>query len=223
MTGTARPRPAALAGRAAWALLAAALAGGGPSAHAQAPTAYRLDPAHTAIHWEVLHMGTSTLRGRFDRLDGTARFDARQQALEVGISVDVASVSTGVPALDRMLRGSTLLDVQNHPQAWFVARQARFEGERPVEIRGEITLRGRSQPLTLTTRRWHCGFNLLWRREVCGGDLEARLSRSAFGMTLAAGLVADEVLLHLSVEAVRTDPGDEAPPAATDSGTTTPP
>jgi polyisoprenoid-binding protein YceI len=181
------------------------LAGSAPAQDAVLPS-YRIDPGHTFVHWEVVHMGTSTSRGRFDRLDGALAFDARRQALDIGVQVDTRSVSTGSAPFDAVLRGAQLLDADAHPQAWLVARRAEFEGEVPRRVHGEITLRGQSAPLTLTATRWRCGLNLLFRREVCGGDFEARLSRAAFGMTLAAGLVADEVLLRVQVEAVRADP-----------------
>jgi polyisoprenoid-binding protein YceI len=164
---------------------------------------YQLDPGHTFVHWEVLHMGTSTSRGRFDRIDGTIVFDAASATLDLGFTVDTRSISTGSAAFDGVLRGASLLDAEPHPQAWFVARRATFEGGTPRQVHGELTLRGQSQPLTLTARRWKCGLNLLFRREVCGGDFEATLSRSSFGMTLAAGLVDDEVRLLVQVEAIR--------------------
>ena len=176
----------------------------------EAPPApeYRLDPGHTFVHWEVLHMGTSTTRGRFERLDGRIAFDAARRAIDVGIRIDTASVSTGSAAFDQVLRGDALLAVQAHPTAWFVARRATFDGEAPRQVHGELTLRGRSIPLTLTALRWKCGLNLLFRREVCGGDFEARISRAEFEMNLAAGLVADEVRLLVQVEGVRAAPGD---------------
>lgn len=174
-----------------------------PTTAAQTPARYRLDPGHTFVHWEVLHMGTSTSRGRFDTLDGSIAFDAATGRIDLGFTVDTRSVSTGSAAFDGVLRGAPLLDTPQHPQAWFVARRATFDGEVPRQVHGELTLRGQSQPLTLTARRWKCGLNLLFRREVCGGDFEATLSRASFGMTLAAGLVSDEIRLLVQVEAVR--------------------
>lgn len=164
---------------------------------------YQLDPSHTFVHWEVLHMGTSTSRGRFDKIDGSITFDRSAATLDLGFTVDTRAISTGSAAFDGVLRGAQLLDAEQHPTAWFVARRATFEGEVPRQIHGEITLRGQSQPLTLTARRWKCGLNLLFRREVCGGDFEATLSRSSFGMTLAAGLVSDDVKLLIQVEAIK--------------------
>ncbi len=170
-------------------------------AQVQAP-AYRLEPAHTSVHWEVLHMETSTIRGRFDRLEGQARFDPEAHVLEVSIIVDTASVSTGSPSFDAVLRGPSLLSTQAHPQAFFTARRARWEGAVPREVQGEITLRGVSRPLTFKTVRWKCGFNPLFRAQVCGGDLEATLARTDFDLQFGSPFAANEVQLRIQVEAL---------------------
>ncbi len=167
---------------------------------------YKLDLGHTFVHWEVLHMGTSTIRGRFDRLQGQVVFDPLAQRLEVGITVDMASVSSGAPAFDAVLRSPTLLSTQDHPQAFFSASRARWEGEVPREVRGEIMLRGISRPLTLNVVRWKCAFNPLFRARVCGGDLEAKLLRTDFDLHFGSPMVADEVLLRIQVEAIPTPP-----------------
>ena len=163
---------------------------------------YRLDPTHTFVHWEILHMGTSTIRGRFDKVAGNVQFDPKAQQLDVGVTIDTGSVSTGVPVLDALLKGGTLLDSAANPQAFFTARGARFEGETPREVRGELTLRGISQPLTLRALRWNCGLNPLFRRTVCGGDFEAEIVRSSFGITHSLPFVADKVRLVVQIEAI---------------------
>ena len=173
------------------------------AASAPEPPSYALDPTHTFVHWEVVHMGTSTIRGRFDRSTGNVQFDAKAQRLDVGISIDTASVNSGVKVLDTLLRGDSMLASSANPQAYFTARGARFEGEVPREIRGEFTLRGVSQPLSLKALRWNCGLNPLFRREVCGGDFEAQIERSAFGITHSLPFVADKVRLLIQVEAIK--------------------
>jgi len=148
-------------------------------------------------------MDTSTIRGRFARSSGTVQFDPKARSIYVGIVIDTASVSSGVPLLDALLRGSEMLDMAAYPQAYFVASSARFEGEVPRDVRGEFTLRGVSQPLTLHALRWNCAFNPLFRREVCGGDFEATIDRSTFGITYGLPFVADRVRLVIQVEAIR--------------------
>ena len=187
-----------------WAgVVCAGLAG---AALAQTPSpalaSYAIDPSHTFVHWEVVHLGTSTIRGRFDRVRGNIGFDARTRQIDVGVSVDIASVSSGVPVLDGLLRGAEMLDAAAFPQAYFTARGATFEADVPREIRGEFTLHGVSQPLTLHATRWRCGLNPLFLREVCGGDFEATFERSAFGVRHSVPFVSDQVRLLVQIEAV---------------------
>lgn len=39
------------------------------------PVAYRLDPGHSFVTFELLHFDTATLRGRFGPLDGEVQLD----------------------------------------------------------------------------------------------------------------------------------------------------
>lgn len=164
--------------------------------------AYRLDPTHTFVHWNIVHMGTSTIRGRFDTATGNVGFDPRGKRLDVSITIDTASVYSGVKLLDDKLKGPELLSVAAHPKAYFVARDVPFDGDALREVRGELTLGGISQPLTLRSTRWHCGLNLVVGRTVCGGDFEAELLRSDYGITYALPLVPDKVGLQIEVEAI---------------------
>ncbi|HEY2925686.1 YceI family protein [Piscinibacter sp.] len=167
------------------------------------PVTYSLDPVHTRVHWETRHFGTSTQRGRFDRVEGSVRLDRSAGRGDVSISIDTGSVSSGVPVLDRVLRGQDFLASDAHPQAYFVASQWRFDGERLREVRGEFSWRGVSQPLSLHALRFACRTDAALQREVCGGDFEAVLLRSDFGSTFGLPFVGDTVRLLIAVEGVR--------------------
>lgn len=187
-------------GRAAAWFVAAALAAGANAARA-APEVFRLDPEQTRVHFEVLHFGTSTSRGRFDGITGSLTLDRAARRGEISITVDTASVSTGLAPFDRVVRGPDLLDSAAHPQAWFVASHLRFDGDRLAAVDGELTLRGISRPLTLRALRFACRDDA--GREVCGGDFDAELRRSDFGVNYLLPLVADRVRLVVQVEATR--------------------
>lgn len=172
-----------------------------PTAWAQAHP-YLLDPGHTRVHWEVTHFGTSTSRGRFDDLSGSLELDAAAGTGEVSIAVRTASVNTGVPPLDAVMRRSYLAS-DAHPVAYFVARQWRWQREAPLDVRGEFTLRGVSLPLSLHAPRLHCYVHPQLQREVCGADLTATLRRSDYGMTDGLPFIGDTVRLVIQVEAIR--------------------
>ena len=186
-----RKRLLALAALAALALPAAA-----------APQHYRLDPEATFVWFEVLHFRTSTLRARFGPLDGWASYDPEAGTGEVAIEVHTADVDSGTRAFDARLRRQDLLASEAWPSAWFVARQWRFGADgRPAEVRGEFTLRGVSQPLSLFADRFACTSEAGVER--CGGDFHAELRRSDFGINFGVPFVADRVRLVVRVEGVR--------------------
>ena len=164
---------------------------------------YRLDPAHSFVHFEVMHFRTSTIRGRFGPLHGTVTLDRSARSGEVGVTIDTRTLDTGLKVFDARLRESDLLATDAYPQAWFVARHFRFEGTQLKEVRGELTLRGVSQPLSLAATRFGCHEHPELKREVCGGDFEAFVIRSEFGMTFGLPFVADRVRLVLQVEGIR--------------------
>jgi polyisoprenoid-binding protein YceI len=184
------------------AVLALGLAVAAAGAAAQ-PLNYRLDPSHSFVHFEVMHFGTSTLRGRFGPLDGLATLDRRAATGQVSLSIATQAVSTGLSVLDSRLRQDDLLDSAAHPQAFFVAQRFVFEGQALREVRGEFTLRGISRPLTLRAQRFACGTHPVVQRGWCGGDFEAELLRSDYGLSFGLPLVADRVRLLVQVEAIQ--------------------
>jgi polyisoprenoid-binding protein YceI len=170
------------------------------------PVTYLIEPTHTSVTWEVLHFGTSTSRGRFARVQGQVVLDREGRTGEASIEIDATTMDTGIGPFNSRLKEADLLATTEHPKAWFVAGRMRFDGERVSEVPGELTLRGTSAPVTLKAVRFNCYTNPLFRREVCGGDFEAAVKRSDFGMSFGLPFVADEVLLRVQVEAVRQAP-----------------
>jgi polyisoprenoid-binding protein YceI len=184
---------------AAWLLLAV-------TAFARAePVNYRIDPVATHVHFEVRHFGTSTSRGRFDTVAGRIVLDRAARSGEVAIEIDTASVSTGLAPFDSVLRRADMLASQAHPKAYFVAQRFDFDGERLVGVGGEFTLRGTSRPLTLRALGFGCRRHATLQREVCGGDFEAELLQSDFGLSYALPFVADRMRLLIQIEALRDD------------------
>ena len=168
------------------------------------PVVYVLDPTHSFVHFEIRHFGTSTIRGRFGPINGSVTLDRAAGRGSVSLAVDTASVSTGLRVFDSRLREADLLASADHPQASFVADQFRFDGAQLAEVRGQFTLRGVSRPLSLRALRFTCESRVqLSQREVCGGDFEAEIERSAFGASFGLPFVADRVRMVVQVEGVR--------------------
>lgn len=170
------------------------------------PQDFTLMPEHSFVQFEVLHFGTSTSRGRFGPLAGQATLNRQAGTGEVSLRIATAGVDTGLPVFNARLRQADLLASEAHPEAFFVSRNFRFAGQRLVEVRGEFTLRGQSRPLTLRALAFSCRLEPEARREVCGGDFEARFKRSDYGASFGLPLVGNEIRLLIQVEGARAIP-----------------
>ncbi len=177
------------------------LAAGGSAAQAQAQV-YTLDPQHTQVLWEVRHFGTSTSRGRITDIDGSITLDRKAGLAEVSMRIGTASINTGVKPLDTILRGEYYFASAEHPSAYFVASRVRLDEGAVREVRGEFSLRNTSLPLTLRALSFTCRPHPTLPRELCGGDFEAELRRSDYGITHGLPFVADQVRLLIQVEAL---------------------
>ena len=187
--------PGQLAGLAALAALAL------PAA-AQ-PVVYDIDPDRSAVVFEVLHFGTSTIRGRFGGVQGEVMIDRSAGQGRASVRVATAGVSMGLPFFDSRMRQPDMLASTTEPEAFFVATRLSFVGEQLRELRGEFTLRGISHGLTLRAQSFACHVDTTTQRQACGGDFEGEFLRSSFGITFGLPFVADRVRLLVQVEGLR--------------------
>jgi polyisoprenoid-binding protein YceI len=186
-------------------ITAATLATLGLAATAQAQsTAYAIDPTHTFASFEVLHFGTSTIRGRFDKKEGAVQFDRAGKTGSVDITIQTASVNTGVAGFDKHLVSKDFFNAGEFPTARFVSERISFNGDKVSEVAGTLTLLGKTAPVVLKATNFNCYQSPILKREVCGGDFETTIDRTQWGMNtyVPAGQRGD-VRLVVQVEAVK--------------------
>lgn len=177
------------------------LAALGTQAHS---ASYAIDPTHTFVSFEVQHFGTSFNRGRWDKKEGSIDFDRAAKTGRVEITIDMASINSGVPQFDGHLKSADFFDVAKFPTGKFVGERFVFDGDKVNEVQGTLTLLGKTQPVTLKARNFNCYVNPMLKREVCGGDFEATIQRSQWGIAFGLPAVApDNVRLLVQVEAIK--------------------
>jgi polyisoprenoid-binding protein YceI len=172
-------------------------------AHADAAK-YQVDPSHTYVTYEIQHFGTSTNRGRFDKKEGNVTLDRAAKSGKVDISFEIGSVNTGFDAMNKHLLSEDFFNAAKWPQARFVGDKFSFDGDKVSAVSGQLTLKDKTAPVTLTAKHFNCYDNPMLKREVCGGDFEATIDRTQWGIDygLAWGF-PKEVKLVIQVEAVR--------------------
>ncbi|MCO5099405.1 MAG: YceI family protein [Burkholderiaceae bacterium] len=196
----ARP-PFPVATACAVALAAAATLAAAPATGA--PVRHVVEPNHTFVTFEVRHFDTSTVRARFDRVDGFVVVDATAKRGEADITIDTASISSGIASFDEHLRNADFLDVGRYPTARFRSTDFRFFGDRVISLVGELTMLGKTLPVRLDASHFNCYDSPIVKARVCGGDFETKIERSRWGMNWGIDRgVPDRVRLLIQIEAV---------------------
>ena len=166
---------------------------------------YKIDPAHTKAIWEAKHFGTSTNRGHWEKIDGEITLDKAAKSGKVDVTIDMSSINTGIAPFNNHLKGPDFFDVANHPTARFVGDQLKFDGDKVIEVAGNMTIRGKTNPVVLKATSYNCYENPRLKREVCGGDFETVIKRSAYDVNwgLVEKFTSDDIKVTIQAEAIK--------------------
>src|ERR671913_174559 len=177
-------------------------------------TSWQLDPAHTTVEFAVKHMMFTTVRGRFKTFTGSVHIDERNpDQSRVEVSIDAASIDTGVPDRDTHLKSADFLDVEHHPRIVFRSTSVdgahKNEGDR-FKIAGELEIRGTRMPVTLEATFEGLGMDP-WGKQRAGFAARTEIDRRDWGLrwnqALEAGgvLVANSVKIEIEAQAVKQE------------------
>ncbi|KAB2312254.1 YceI family protein [Betaproteobacteria bacterium SCN2] len=183
----------------ALALAVVSLAG---SAYA-APETYGLDVSHTAPRFEYSHFGFSTQVHRFDKTSGKIVLDREARTASVDVVIDAKSVNTGYALFNEHIQSEDFFHTEKYPSITFKSTSVKFDGDKPVAVEGNLTIKGVTKPVTLTVTNFKAMPHPIRKKDAIGADAVTRIKRSDFDMGKYAPNVSDEVTLSISMEAVK--------------------
>ena len=104
-------------------------------------------PKQSSIGFEFRQMGVP-VKGGFKRFTTQMQFDpARPELARASIEIDLASIDAGSPEADDESAGKLWFNRSAYPKASFVSSQVRALGNNRYEMRGTLTLKGRSRDM----------------------------------------------------------------------------
>ncbi len=112
-------------------------------------TRWRVDPSASSAEFQVPHFwGLVSVKGHFERLDGRLEIDESRQ-LQMMLTVDAASLHTGIRRRDTHLRAAAFFDTQHHPEVRFRSTSVSTTSEHRLRVEGELEVAGERVPLQL--------------------------------------------------------------------------
>lgn len=168
-----------------------------------APETFAIDPTHTAPRFEYSHFGYSLQQHRFDKTSGKVVLDRAAKTGSVDVVIDAKSVNTGYDVFNGHLQGEDFFSTDKHPTITFKSTGVKFEGEKPVSVDGNLTIKGVTKPVTLTLSSFTLQPHPMMKKDAIGANATAKIKRSDFNMGKYAPYVSDDVTLSIAVEAIK--------------------
>ena len=175
-----------------------------PAAASEALVAWRFDAARSSAEFVVRLRLRMRAQGRIEAIAGELRGDPRH-GWSVSVDADGRGLKVAGPRwMERSTRSDEFLAVDRHPDIRF--RSERFS-DRVLHgggrVRGELTLRGLTRPVSLRLLPSACAHP----GRDCDLRVNGTISRTAFGMTAHSFTVKDDVELRLRVRLMGRMPG----------------
>ena len=185
------------------ALIALATAFATPVSVFAAPETYVVEATHTYPRFEYNHFGYSNQIQRFNKTSGHIVYDKVAKTGAVDIVIDAKSVDTGYPLFNEHLQGEDYFDTAQYPTITFKSTVVKFEGDKPVAIEGNLTVKGITKPVTLSVTSFHAMPHPMLKKKAIGANAVTKIKRSEFNAGKNAPYVSDEVTLSIAVEAIK--------------------
>jgi polyisoprenoid-binding protein YceI len=158
---------------------------------------------HAFIMFRVKHLAYSWVYGRFDDFSGTFTYDEEDPSKsQVEVTIKTASVDSNHAERDKHLRNKDFLDTAQFPTATFKSTSYKETGLGISELKGDLTIRGITKPVTFKVERVGNGPDP-WGGYRRGFLAETSFPLKDFGINFNLGPFAKNVEMTLVLEGIR--------------------
>ncbi len=165
---------------------------------------YSVDGVHSFVWFRCKNLAQagSWVIGRFNEISGTIVVAKELAKSSVEITINAASLDTGVPDRDNHLKSPDFLNVKQFPTITFKSTRIRQLKPNLYEVTGDLTLHGTTKPITVRVRKIAEGRNFKGA-QVVAFEGSFTIKRSEFGMRGLLNIAGDEVSIYFSVQGIQ--------------------
>ena len=181
---------------------------------AAASTTWQIDPQHSTAQFAVRHLGISSVRGEFHRVNGTILVDDKDITMStVEVTIDATTVDTREPDRDKHLKSPDFFDVAKHPTITFKSTKVEQTAPGKLKVTGELTIRGVTKSVVLDVEGPTAAIKDPWGNQRAAATGTTKINRQEFGVKWNAAMdnggvvVSDAVSITVDVELIHKAPG----------------
>jgi len=110
---------------------------------------YTVDPSHSAVFFQVRHLGLANVRGSLKKFDATLTMGPNFEDVEVSATIDLSSIDTNQDDRDAHLLSSDFFNADSHPDMTFHSTRITPAHQDGYEMVGDLTVNGVTQAAKL--------------------------------------------------------------------------
>ncbi|MES2104723.1 MAG: YceI family protein [Pseudomonadota bacterium] len=167
------------------------------------PETFVIDGTHTFPRFSYNHFGFTKQLSRFNKTAGKIVLDKEAKTGSVDVTIDMKSVDTGYDVFNGYIQGEDFFDTEKYPTATFKSTKVHFDGDKPVTVDGDLTIKGVSKPVTLAIDSFQLMAHPMLKRNAIGANASAKVKRTDFNAGKYASYVGDDVTIDIAVEAIK--------------------
>jgi polyisoprenoid-binding protein YceI len=175
---------------------------------AEKRTTWKIDAAHSGVHFSVKHLVVATVRGQFDKVSGSVDIDPFDPAnSSIHAVIDAASIDTREPQRDAHLRSPDFLDVERFPTIEFRSTTVARTDD-GYTVSGDLTLHGVTRPVVLKVDATDDEIRDQAGNLKRAATARGKINRKDFGLTWNVALetggfvVGDEIRIEIDLELI---------------------
>ncbi|MEM9170031.1 MAG: YceI family protein [Pseudomonadota bacterium] len=179
-----------------------AFAADAPNFAEDAPSGlYKADQGHRYIAFTYSHQGFSNPIIAVDDWTADLNWDAADVTKStVNVTIQTASIDTGVEAFDKHIKSGDMFDVEKHPTITFTSTSVEKTGDDTGKITGDLTIKGVTKPVVLDATFNKAAFVDRAETHKIGFSAKTTIMRSEFGVDYAVPFVGDAVEIVIESE-----------------------
>src|ERR1700761_1839549 len=168
-----------------------------------AQSTWKNDKMHSKLQFTITHLMVSDVDGGFGDFNVTIVSSKPDFSdAKFNLTVNTASVNTGVDARDNHLKSADFFDVANYPAMTFTSTGITKTSANHYTLTGNLTLHGVTKPVSMDL--WYRGTitNPMSKADDAGFKLTGTIKRSDFnfGSKFGSAMLSDEVNISANGE-----------------------
>jgi polyisoprenoid-binding protein YceI len=161
---------------------------------------WKIDPAHTKIHFSATYLLITEVEGEFKKFDGTVTSSKPDWTdLKADITIDVNSITTDNEMRDKHLKSDDFFNAEKYPTITFKSKGMKKLENNKYVLTGDLTIRDVTKPVELALT-YGGTVKDPWGNIKAGFKATGKINRKDFGLNYKNAAATGEAVVSDDIE-----------------------